>query len=98
MVEIEADGRTRMSADTENDAAVVGVEATLEAAGGSESCGGMAAAAVDKKFVQRVSVPVFDSKTLKASEHKNLAAAGTAATGMIDFSQLDTLIPLPDSQ
>ena len=93
-----ADHKEGGEAGTEADAAAVGVEATLEAAGGSGSCGGMAAAAaVDKKFVQRVSVPVFGSKTLKASEHKNLAAAGTAATAMQDFSQLDTLVPLPDS-
>ena len=51
VVEIEADGRTRrMSADTEIHAAVVGVEGTLEAAGGTETCSGRAAAAVDKKF------------------------------------------------
>ena len=51
VVEIEADGRTRrMSADGENHAAVVGVEGTLEAAGGTETCSGRAAAAVDKKI------------------------------------------------
>ena len=40
----------RMSPHTQNDARLVGVEGTLEAAGGTETCSGRAAAAVDKKF------------------------------------------------